>query len=217
MSDGKKHWIEAMPRASNMTLFVFFIYGMLLLPVILMVLCVNPIHSVIFFILISFSASVVFTLLHVDFIGLIFLMVYVGAIAVLFLLVVMMLNIRRIERDNTTYLLIGGFIPLLFFLQLVYIVLGSYTSYSPSNVLPNLSLSFHMLTNNDEFTTRYLVQLLGILIFTKYPVVLVLSGITLLVSMVGAIYLTNTKLGYSARRQDNQVYRTNTLFNIHTY
>ena len=79
-----------------------------------MVLCTSPIHSVLFFILIFFCSSLVFTLLHSDFIGLLFLMVYVGAIAVLFVFVVMMLNIKRVERDNTTYLLIGGFISFLF-------------------------------------------------------------------------------------------------------
>ena len=94
-----------------------FIYCVILFSVLLMVLCTSPIHSVLFFILIFFCSSLVFTLLHSDFIGLLFLMVYVGAIAVLFIFVVMMLNIKRIERDATTYLLVGGFISCLFSLH----------------------------------------------------------------------------------------------------
>jgi NADH-quinone oxidoreductase subunit J len=141
-----------------MSHLLFFIYGVLLFSVILMVLCINPIHSVLFFILIFFCSSLIFTLLHADFIGLIFLMVYVGAIAVLFVFVVMMLNIKRIERDQTTYLLIGGFISLLFSMQLIYISMNLYTVHYPTNVLFSNTLMYDSLQHRDEFMTRNFIK-----------------------------------------------------------
>jgi NADH-quinone oxidoreductase subunit J len=156
-------------------------------------------------------------MLHVDFIGLVFLMVYVGAIAVLFLFVVMMLNIKRIERDNTTYVLIGGFIFLLFSIQLIYVLCSSYAMYVPENIMLCDTLTFEYLTNKDEFVTKYIVVLLGIEIFSKYAIVLIFSGITLLIALIGSIFLTNMTGGYSLRRQDNQISRNNKLLNLHIY
>jgi NADH-quinone oxidoreductase subunit J len=177
-----------------------------------MVLCTSPIHSVLFFILIFFCSSLVFTLLHSDFIGLLFLMVYVGAIAVLFVFVVMMLNIKRVERDNTTYLLVGGFISFIFSMQLVYVAMSSLTILYPTNVLFNNTLLYDSLMHRDEFMTKYFVQMLGYCIFILHPVVLFFSGVTLLVSLIGSIYLTNTKSGYSRRSQYNQLFRNSKLF-----
>lgn len=194
---------------------LFLVYGILLFSAISMVLCINPIHSVLFFIMIFFCASVIFTLLHADFIGLVFLMVYVGAIAVLFIFVVMMLDIKRMERDNTTYLLIGGFISILFSVQLLYIFFSTYTVHSPINMLFCNTLMYDYLTNNDEFITKHLVILLGIYIFSDHYIVLIFSGITLLVSLIGSVYLTNTKTGYSVRRQYNQIIRKPFLYNTH--
>ena len=57
----------------------------------------NPIHSVLFLILVFFNAAGLLLLLGLDFFALILLIVYVGAIAVLFLFVVMMLNIKMCD------------------------------------------------------------------------------------------------------------------------
>jgi NADH-quinone oxidoreductase subunit J len=167
--------------------------------------------------MIFFCASVIFTLLHVDFIGVIFLMVYVGAIAVLFLFVVMMLNIRRMERDNTTYLLIGGFISFLFFFQLTYTLVLSNTTDFSNNIFSTMDYAFDSFQNKDELSTKYAIQLLGIQLFSKHYILVVLSGLILLIALIGSVYLTNMKTGYSVRRQDNQLNRNAFLLNVHSY
>jgi NADH:ubiquinone oxidoreductase subunit 6 (subunit J) len=58
----------------------------------------NPVHSVLYLVLVFCNAAGLLLLLEVEFLGMIFLVVYVGAIAVLFLFVVMMLAPRV---DNT--------------------------------------------------------------------------------------------------------------------
>lgn len=200
-----------------MDYLLYTLYAILIFSVVMMVSCMNPIHSVLFFILVFASASLVFIFLHADFLGLVFLMVYVGAIAVLFIFVVMILNVRKIERDNTTYVLLGGFAFVLFSMQMIYILISSYTIYSPSNIIFCNALVYDLLRNADEFVTKYMVQLLGILLFSEYQLVLCISGTTLLVSLIGSVYLTNTKTGYSLRRQDNQFSRNNNINNIHVY
>jgi NADH-quinone oxidoreductase subunit J len=60
----------------------------------------NPVHSILFLILVFFAASSLLLLYDFEFLALIFMIVYVGAIAVLFLFVIMMLNIRVLELSD---------------------------------------------------------------------------------------------------------------------
>ncbi len=60
----------------------------------LVILSKNPIHSVIFLILVFCNATGLLLLLKVELLAMMFIIIYVGAIAVLFLFVVMMLNIK---------------------------------------------------------------------------------------------------------------------------
>jgi len=101
--------------------FLFYLFSSFILVSGIMVISVrNPVHSVLFLIMVFFNAMCLLILLKVEFLALIFLVVYVGAIAILFLFVVMMLNIKIIQVDSDVfkYLPIGGLIGLLLLLQL---------------------------------------------------------------------------------------------------
>ena len=84
----------------------------------------NPVHSVLFLILVFCNASGLLILLGLDFFAMVFLVVYVGAIAVLFLFVVMMLNIKLVEINENIlrYLPIGGLIGLIFLFEIFLII-----------------------------------------------------------------------------------------------
>lgn len=84
----------------------------------------NPVHSVLFLILVFCNAAGLLVLLNLDFFAMIFLIVYVGAIAVLFLFVVMMLNIKLAEINENVlrYLPIGGAIGLLFVFEILLVI-----------------------------------------------------------------------------------------------
>ncbi len=86
----------------------------------------NPIHSILYLILVFCNITFVLIILGVEFIAIIFLIVYVGAIAVLFLFVVMMLNIKIIELDEVfwKYIPVGLVISSCFLFQLFYLVFG---------------------------------------------------------------------------------------------
>ena len=148
----------------------------------------NTVHSVFFLILDFISVSCLFIMIGAEFLGMIMLIVYVGAVAVLFLFVVMMLNV--VEQKNTLFesatdgkhIPIGLLISLIIFFEVI-IVIGGW-KYKP-DLLNSISLNISTeLTNTHS---------LGYVLYTDYIHLFQLSGIILLVAMVGAIVLTFRK------------------------
>ena len=78
----------------------------------------NPVHSVLFLVLVFFNSAGLLLLLEVEFLAMLFIIVYVGAIAVLFLFVVMMLNVKmaKYSKEVFRYLPVGGLILFVFFM-----------------------------------------------------------------------------------------------------
>jgi len=148
----------------------------------------NTVHSVFFLILDFISISCLFIMIGAEFLGMIMLIVYVGAVAVLFLFVVMMLNV--VQQKNTLFesdldgkhIPIGLLISLIIFFELI-IVIGGW-KYKP-DLLNSISLNI-----SSELTNTHS---LGYVLYTDYIHLFQLSGIILLVAMVGAIVLTFRK------------------------
>ena len=79
----------------NMPNYLFYIFATVSMIAALMVITVvNPVHSVLFLVLVFLNAAGMLFVLQLEFIPLTFIIVYVGAIAILFLFVVMMLDIK---------------------------------------------------------------------------------------------------------------------------
>jgi len=145
----------------------------------------NTVHSVFFLILDFISISCLFIMIGAEFLGMIMLIVYVGAVAVLFLFVVMMLNVAQqknqwfASEESSGHIPVGLIISTIIFFELI-IVIGGW-KYKPdlfdlNNVVNNFSVS----------NTHSLGQVL----YTDYIHVFQLSGMILLVAMIGAIVLT---------------------------
>ena len=145
----------------------------------------NTVHSVFFLILDFISVSCLFIMIGAEFLGMIMLIVYVGAVAVLFLFVVMMLNVAQqkntlFESDsNGKHIPIGLLISLIIFFEVI-IVIGGW-KYKP-DLLNSISLNI-----SSELTNTHS---LGYILYTDYIHLFQLSGIILLVAMIGAIVLT---------------------------
>jgi NADH:ubiquinone oxidoreductase subunit 6 (subunit J) len=182
----------------NFELNLFYIFASLTIISAIMVIRVkNPVHSVLFLILVFCNAAGLLILLEVDFLAMIFLVVYVGAIAVLFLFVVMMLNIKinNIQGNFIKYLPIGGIIGIIFLLE-IFLVLES-------DLIPLLQTS-----NNLEHTDWYAllnnntnIETFGQLLYTYYFYYFLIAGIILLVAMIGAIVLTLKTNNFVYRQQ----------------
>ena len=148
----------------------------------------NTIHSVFFLILDFISISCLFIMIGAEFLGMIMLIVYVGAVAVLFLFVVMMLNVSRQtntwfeSKSGYEHIPIGMIISLIIFFELI-IVVGGW-KYKPE-VISSSSIAIDQNTTNTHS--------IGNVLYTEYIHLFQLSGMILLVAMIGAIVLTFRK------------------------
>ena len=146
----------------------------------------NTVHSVFFLILDFVSVSCLFIMIGAEFLGMIMLIVYVGAVAVLFLFVVMMLNVAQqknqwfLSDSSSKHIPIGLIISTIIFFELI-IVIGGW-KYKPELFeKTNSTSSFEGISNTHS---------LGQILYTDYIHVFQLSGMVLLVAMIGAIVLT---------------------------
>ena len=145
----------------------------------------NTVHSVFFLILDFISISCLFIMIGAEFLGMIMLIVYVGAVAVLFLFVVMMLNVAQQKnqwftgKESSKHLPVGLIIGTLIFFEII-IVIGGW-KYKPDIFDINNSISQTSVSNTHS---------LGQILYTDYIHVFQISGMILLVAMVGAIVLT---------------------------
>jgi len=150
----------------------------------------NTVHSVFFLILDFISISCLFIMIGAEFLGMIMLIVYVGAVAVLFLFVVMMLNVAQqknqwfASKDSSKHIPVGLIISTLIFVELI-IVVGGW-KYKPDIFNINNSLESFKISNTHS---------LGQVLYTDYIHVFQISGMILLVAMIGAIVLTFRKRG----------------------
>jgi NADH-quinone oxidoreductase subunit J len=162
----------------------------------------NPVHSVLFLILTFVNSAGLFLLTGAEFLAMILLVVYVGAVAVLFLFVVMMLDIDfgKLRASALEYAPLGVLIGLIIAAQLI-IVIGGAT------INPEITKNVAMPVPPLE--TRTNTAALGDVLYTHYVFFFQLSGLVLLVAMIGAIVLT-LKHRSDIKRQDisRQVART---------
>lgn len=82
----------------------------------------NPVHAVLFFILVFCETSGLLLLLELDFFAMIFLVIYIGAIAVFFLFVVMIFNIKiaEIHEEVLRYLPVSALIGLRLWTEILF-------------------------------------------------------------------------------------------------
>jgi NADH-quinone oxidoreductase subunit J len=148
----------------------------------------NTVHSVFFLILDFISISCLFIMIGAEFLGMIMLIVYVGAVAVLFLFVVMMLNVAQQKNQwfaseaSSGHIPVGLIISVIIFFELI-IVIGGW-KYKPDLFDINNSVNNFSVSNTHS---------LGQVLYTDYIHVFQLSGMILLVAMIGAIVLTFRK------------------------
>lgn len=175
---------------------IFWFFKLLVIFSVLMVVhSSNPIHSVLFLILVFCNSAGIVIFLNAEFLAMVFVVVYVGAIAVLFLFVVMMLNIKMVELNYSvlTYLPLGGLIVVLLTIQLSILVYQSL-----SNVAGVDMEYIQWIDNLNSFSN---IEVIGQLLYTFYFDLFILGGILLLVAMIGAIVLTLTHR-FGLKRQD---------------
>ncbi|KAL6449992.1 NAD6 NADH-ubiquinone oxidoreductase chain 6 [Candida maltosa Xu316] len=140
------------------------------LSAILAVGLLSPVQSIVAMIILFVSVAI--TLYNTGFtlLGISYVLVYVGAIALLFLFILSLLNIQ--------YTAAGGMNPLIIFLLLVCLV--------PFEIFSEPLGVVEIVQNN---ATEELLTV-GSLFYTEYGIILLLIGVILILSVIGAICIT---------------------------
>ena len=170
------------------SLFFYFFSTIAVFAALMVIVSRNTVYSVFFLILVFISISILFIMIGAEFLGMIMLIVYVGAVAVLFLFVVMMLNIteqltkQSSRKGLVNNISVGSIIGVIIFLELLVVIggwkyKGTFVPLSATNL--NLDISN--------------THALGNVLYTDYIHLFQISGMILLVAMIGAITLTFSK------------------------
>ena len=185
----------------SLPLFFFYVFSIIAVASAVMVVSArNPVHAVLFLILVFVNAAGLFMLAGAEFLALILIVVYVGAVAVLFLFVVMMLDVdfAELKQGALQYLPIGLVTGGIFLAELL-LVVGAW-AIGPG-VPRAIAAPISAKISNTEA--------IGLVLYTRYVYFFEAAGMILLVAMVGAIVLTlRSRVGVKRQKASVQVART---------
>ena len=182
---------------------------------ILVIISNNPVVSVLFLIGLFITIASYLMMLGMNFIGLSYLLVYVGAVSILFLFILMLINVRISELvvNNSNSIPLAIMIGIFFNISLSKLFPYQFSSelnlnglfnteiYSIRNNINYILNNFYNLYSNElSFVTSYIwdgrlaetfhITSIGNIIYTNFPVWLILTSIILLLSMIGSILIT---------------------------
>ena len=159
----------------------------------------NPVHSVLWLILAFLSSAGLFVLLGAEFLAMLLIIVYVGAVAVLFLFVVMMLDVDF----STLKAEMAGYLPIALLIGVV-LVMQLGMAFGVWSFAETALGAREVLADSEHHNTKEL----GLILYDRYFVLFQLSGLILLVAMIGAIVLT-LRHRKNVKRQNilSQIYR----------
>lgn len=163
-----------------MELIIYFLEILGIISSIMVIGFKNPVHSVFSLILTFCISSCLLLAINIDFLAIIFIVVYVGAIAVLFLFVVMMLNIKLVQFTES----IVRYIPFGIILCIIFV-----------NEIYFINLKFNIINDIQNDWINYFqysdtIILIGEVLYTNYIHLFILSGLILLIAMIGTINIT---------------------------
>ena len=169
-------------------LFFYFFSVIAIVSAIFVIVSRNTVHAVFFLILDFVSIACLFIMIGAEFLGMMMLIVYVGAVAVLFLFVVMLMNVTEQKLSwfrgskKTGHIPTGLIVGSVILLELIVIVGG----WKYRNTFSETKF----LSFDKNFSNTHLI---GNVMYTEYIHLFQISGVILLLSMVGAIVLTYRK------------------------
>ena len=170
------------------TLFFYFFSFIAVLSAVMVTVSKNTVYSVLFLILNFVTVSILFIMMGAEFLGMIMLIVYVGAVAVLFLFVVMMINLGDDEKASTlrkgliNNISVGSVVGIIIFLEIL-VAIGGWKY--KDNFSPLSSLNIDTKITN--------THAIGNVLYTDYIHLFQISGMILLIGIIGAITLTFNK------------------------
>jgi len=164
----------------NQLIFLYFA-AVIIVSAVLMITRRNPIHSVMFMLLLFFHIAGVFVLLNAEFLAAVQLIVYAGAILILYLFVVMLLSVDRetqAARANRFWPWLAGF-GIVIAGEIALLVLRGTFPADHGQAVKNAGAG---------------VKELGVELYTNYLVPFEIASVILLVGLVGAVMLAKKRV-----------------------
>jgi NADH-quinone oxidoreductase subunit J len=162
---------------STLEILFYTLSAFAIISAIMVLVSKNPIHSVLWLILVFFAISGHYILLNAQFLAIVNIIVYAGAIMVLFLFVIMLMNVKQ-ENEFKKHLLVK-FIGVLsggsFLVLLVALVKQTVQLQGQKVLLKEGNIG--------------LIHPLGKALFTDYVVPFEISSVLFLSAMVGAVII----------------------------
>lgn len=163
-------------------IFVYLAFGIVVLSV-LAITRRNPMHSLMFMLLLFFHIAGLYLTLNAEFLAAIQMIVYAGAILVLFLFVVLLLNLRE-EVADRRYVVpwpVGVLASLGLFVMVAY-------------SLKSLTIGPAGMITTEVIKRETHTKVLGKVLYTEYLYPFEIVSLILLVAIIGAIVLAKKKL-----------------------
>lgn len=196
--------------------FLFYFFNsFMIISAIMVVSATNAVYSIFFLILVFVNATFIMFLLNTEFLALTIILVYIGAVAVLFLFVVMMLDIKQIDKKekNVFFFLPINIVIGFIILMTIYLILFKDLTFNLTSINPEL-IYLNWINLITPFSN---IELIGQFLYTYGFLYFIQAGLILLLAMIGAIVLT-MQTGQVIRRQhiSEQVSRNinNSFFTI---
>lgn len=164
-----------------------FIYFLTFFSALGVVLSPNPVHSILFLVLVFLDASALLVLTGCEFLGLVLIVVYVGAVAVLFLFVCMMLDLRLNVQSwaNISYIPLGAVLIIIFLTLMTPVLYG----FIPESLGFSAAMPEY-IDWAEVLTFKQNIVAIASVLYSIFVLYFVLSSYILLLAMVGSISLT---------------------------
>lgn len=179
----------------NLNLIFCFFSLLLILCATMVIISDHPVFSLLFLISCFILSSFLLLILECEFIALIFVIVYVGAIAVLFLFSVMMLEskVKHLSKNKVNFFPVGAF----FCSALIFPCISEILIKFQGNSSDSLFYLNSFRNWYDFVDSSVDIEVYSQILYSYYALQLLVSGLILLVILVGVVYLTNN---YNTKR-----------------
>jgi NADH-quinone oxidoreductase subunit J len=173
------------------SLFYFFSYS-LVFSSIMVIVAQHPVFSLLFLVSSFIFSSFLLFLLECEFLALLFIVVYVGAIAILFLFAIMMLESKLINLSKNTikYFPIGVIFSIFLLLPILNVIDSFFSAnselISDSFYVNNYQNWYDLIDSTND------VSVYGQILYSYFALQLLISGLILLVILLGVVSLTNS-------------------------
>jgi NADH-quinone oxidoreductase subunit J len=162
-----------MSLSENLFYFLSFVA---IFSALMVVFSKNPIHSVLYLIVVFFALTGHYTLLNAQFLAVVNIIVYAGAIMVLFLFVIMFLNLKQ-ETEPPAKSKLIRFAAVISGGLLMLVIIASLKSIEPHKVQGNFRSDIGLVEN------------LGKVLYNEFLLPFELASVLFLMAMVGAVML----------------------------